>query len=267
MISYWRILTLSFLVTLLVFFWDLPLLIPFKVFVIFLHEISHALGALITGGQVSEIAISWDESGFTKTTGGNFLAIASAGYLGSILWGSMLLWSSLKKKYIKTATGITGIFFLFFTAGYPGGFETYMYFLGLAWAFIFLACSFFFQKVNRLLLFFMGGLSSLYAVYDLGDFFRGDVIKTDAGIIAKHYFNDTSIVLPVAYFIGIFLSALSLWIFIKLVYNAIYINEADEDDFIEEAPHENEIFDQIDPQTLELLKLLQLKQKAEADKL
>jgi hypothetical protein len=47
--------------------WDTPLVYPIKIFVVFLHELGHALAALLTGGQVVSIQIFPDESGLTTT--------------------------------------------------------------------------------------------------------------------------------------------------------------------------------------------------------
>jgi hypothetical protein len=65
---------------------------PFKLFGTFVHEWSHALVAMITGGHVVELQINpSDFSGETFTRGGWFLLIASAGYTGAAIWGALLL--------------------------------------------------------------------------------------------------------------------------------------------------------------------------------
>src|SRR5580704_12259044 len=66
-------------------------LYPIRLFVTFVHESSHALTAILTGGRVSEIVIHPDASGFTLTSGGFEPAIASAGYLGATAFGALLL--------------------------------------------------------------------------------------------------------------------------------------------------------------------------------
>ena len=262
MLSYWRLILLAFFAGLFLFFWESAFLVPFKVFVVFLHEISHAMGAILTGGSVNEISISWNESGITRTTGGYFLAIASAGYIGSIIWGSLLLYASLQNKMPRTISSLTGIVILYFILIYFESFEISIFFLGLFWGVLFLLSCFFFAKINRILLFFMGGLTSLYAVYDLGDFFRGDVLKTDAGIIAKHYLGDSASVLPTAYFIGIFLSAVSIWIFVRLLHRSLHVSVPETE--IHEEPSEFDMssLENIDPETIRLLEMIN-RQKTE----
>jgi len=64
---------------------------PFQLMATFVHESSHALVAMLTGGQVAEMVINSDLSGETYTLGGAALLIASAGYVGTALVGALLL--------------------------------------------------------------------------------------------------------------------------------------------------------------------------------
>src|SRR5437588_3747956 len=78
-------------VALALLFWSTPLLLPFRLFVTMVHETSHALVGAVTGGQVFGIEISLDGSGVTLVRGGNLFLTASAGYVGSGLFGAGLL--------------------------------------------------------------------------------------------------------------------------------------------------------------------------------
>jgi hypothetical protein len=67
---------------------------PFRLFVTFVHEGGHAVAALITGNSVRSLSVAMNGSGETYTTqGGMFsqMLIASAGYLGSMAFGAVLL--------------------------------------------------------------------------------------------------------------------------------------------------------------------------------
>ena len=67
---------------------------PFKIFVTFIHEGGHALAALLTGNSVASLSVATDASGLTYTSeGGPFsqMFISSAGYLGSMAFGALLL--------------------------------------------------------------------------------------------------------------------------------------------------------------------------------
>ena len=77
---------------------------PLKLFVTFLHEFGHALGAIITGGSVENFDINKDASGLTASRGGNRAVILMGGYIGSAILGNLLFYIGAKKeKYSKAA--------------------------------------------------------------------------------------------------------------------------------------------------------------------
>ncbi|HEV7799322.1 MAG TPA: M50 family metallopeptidase [Pyrinomonadaceae bacterium] len=78
--------------------WFIPyaeiLTYPFRIFVTFIHEGGHAIAALLTGNSVASLSIATNASGETYTTQGGTISqmfIASAGYLGSMAFGALLL--------------------------------------------------------------------------------------------------------------------------------------------------------------------------------
>jgi hypothetical protein len=78
-------------VALALLLWPTPLLVPFRLFVTVVHELGHAIATVLTGGQVTGIEISPGGGGLTHVRGGNFFLSVSAGYLGSSLFGAVLL--------------------------------------------------------------------------------------------------------------------------------------------------------------------------------
>ena len=67
---------------------------PFRIFVTFIHEGGHAIAALLTGNSVQSLSVAMNASGETYTTqGGMFsqMLVASAGYLGAMTFGAILL--------------------------------------------------------------------------------------------------------------------------------------------------------------------------------
>lgn len=67
---------------------------PFRLFVTFIHEGGHAIAALLTGNSVQSLSVAVNGSGETYTTQGGLFSqmlIASAGYLGSMAFGALLL--------------------------------------------------------------------------------------------------------------------------------------------------------------------------------
>ncbi|MFM7322348.1 MAG: M50 family metallopeptidase [Armatimonadota bacterium] len=64
---------------------------PLRLMVTYLHEGFHALAALVNGGSVLGIEIVPTGSGVTRTMGGIGMLVSSAGYLGAMLHGTLML--------------------------------------------------------------------------------------------------------------------------------------------------------------------------------
>jgi len=73
------------------------LLYPIRIFVTFLHEFGHAIGALITGGSVEAVRIHANGAGMTTTLDGNLAVILIGGYIGSALFGNILFYIGAKQ--------------------------------------------------------------------------------------------------------------------------------------------------------------------------
>ncbi|MBL8032362.1 MAG: M50 family metallopeptidase [Leptospiraceae bacterium] len=256
-----RVVALSVLIVLLIFFWQSPALKPLKLFVVFLHETSHAIATILTGGQLSAISIEWDESGATYAASGKgiFFLIAIAGYIGSILWGYIMLRASLTGRWIRTVSllvGLTVIFFGFFPDGAPiKTSDKYLkYIISGGWGLMFTVSAFIFPRFNHLLLFVLGGLTALYSLYDLNDFIHGDVMRTDAGILAHYLLGKSALVKPLAYIIAGFISSVSIYIFLRLIRTALS-HEAEEQGEVDLAEWQQQNPDvEITPEMLEWLK-------------
>lgn len=72
---------------------------PLELLVTAVHEMSHALAAIVSGGRVVSIVVNGDTSGVTQTIGGNGFLISSAGYVGSTLFGCLLLVAAQKVRW------------------------------------------------------------------------------------------------------------------------------------------------------------------------
>lgn len=96
--------------------WFIPfaeyLVYPIRLFVTFIHESSHALIAVLTGGSVQSLTISMDGSGVVYSAPGGTigaLLTSSSGYLGSTAFGVLMLYlirRSFSPNKILTALGI-----------------------------------------------------------------------------------------------------------------------------------------------------------------
>ncbi len=88
--------------------WDTPVLYPLKIFVVMLHEISHAAAAVATGGFVDGIELDPRQGGLCRCPGGNAFVTLSAGYLGSLAWGLLLL-SAAGAKWVPSRAVVVAV--------------------------------------------------------------------------------------------------------------------------------------------------------------
>jgi hypothetical protein len=146
--------------------WDTPLVYPIKIFVVFLHELGHALAALLTGGQVVSIQIFPDEGGLTATRGGWPLVILSAGYVGSLLLGGVLLYLSSRRIRTRWLLVALGALLALSTVLFLRNVFAILYGL-LAAAALFFCAYRFAPEVNLYVIRFIAVASCLYALLDM----------------------------------------------------------------------------------------------------
>jgi len=92
------------------------LVYPLRLFVTYVHEASHSLAAIVTGGSVSGFTISANGSGLAITAGGSRAFILPAGYLGAALFGSMLFFLTNRiPRWVRGLSMFIGAFMLVFT--------------------------------------------------------------------------------------------------------------------------------------------------------
>lgn len=155
------------------FLWPTPVLYPLRVFVVLLHELSHAAAAIATGGSVQRILLTADEGGATWTVGGNSFLTLSAGYLGSLLFGlGMLMAAGARPARVRLALGAIGVIVLgaalLLVRGAFG-----LIFTALAGAALLIAARRTSIPVQRTILTVTGLTSAIYALLDI----RSDVLS------------------------------------------------------------------------------------------
>lgn len=140
------------------------ILYPFKLFVTFLHELGHAVGALITGGSVEGFVVNGDGSGLTKTRGGNRAIILMGGYIGSALFGNLLFYIGARKEKLAkfTVYAIAGTMFVTSILWFSTFFTTF-FLVAFAAILVLLA-----KKTNwdQVIVMFLGLASILYIIQD-----------------------------------------------------------------------------------------------------
>ena len=165
-------------------FWNTFVAYPFRVFVVFLHEISHGLAAILTGGELVSIGLSPNEAGVAVTRGGSRFLVLTAGYLGSLLFGALFLLLGSRRRWAPGVIGLIGLFALVVTLVYVRSWFGLLYGLLAAAAFI-LVASKLKPEASEILLAAIGIMSCLYAVWDIAsDVLLRSVPESDAAALA-----------------------------------------------------------------------------------
>ncbi|HSB61960.1 MAG TPA: M50 family metallopeptidase [Vicinamibacteria bacterium] len=164
--------------------WDSFVVYPFRVFVVFLHEISHGIAAVLTGGRIVAIGLTFDEGGVCVTDGGSRFLILNAGYLGSLVAGVLLLLFGARAGRARALVSGVGLFTLGVTVLYVRTLFGIVYGLA-AGATLLLAAAKLPTRVSQVLLATIGVVSCLYAVWDVAsDVLLREAAGSDASALA-----------------------------------------------------------------------------------
>ncbi len=166
--------------------WDTAVIYPVKLFVVLLHEVSHGMAALATGGSVERILLDVHQGGAAYTRGGTGFLILSAGYLGSLLWGVLFIMLGfsrwLRPRWVIGAVGAGTLLLPLAVA--MGAFGI-IFVLGFGAALL-LAARYLSQGWNRVLLLGLGLTSCLYAILDIkSDILDRPELPSDAALLAE----------------------------------------------------------------------------------
>ncbi|NJO05638.1 MAG: M50 family metallopeptidase [Chloroflexaceae bacterium] len=82
---------------------------PFHLFGTFIHELSHGLAAILTGGEFRRFRVDYDLSGRAWSAGGIGWIISSAGYVGSALFGGFLMIITAHAVSARTVLALLGV--------------------------------------------------------------------------------------------------------------------------------------------------------------
>jgi hypothetical protein len=171
---------------LLWFFWESPLVYPLKIFVVLLHEVSHAIAVAATGGRVERIVLDPYQGGATYGLGGNAFISLTAGYLGSLGWGAAMVTAARARRIapglVNSMIGGTVLALTLLYVRSPFG---VVFGLLFGTAVIFAS-----RRIdalwNRRLLLTLGLTSCLYAVLDIkSDVLDRPELVSDARMLAE----------------------------------------------------------------------------------
>ena len=172
--------------TALWFLWNTPVIYPLKIFVVLLHELSHAGASLATGGSVQHIELDPYQGGACYCPGGNAFLVLSAGYLGSLAWGGAMF-AAARTSRIRTDVENTSIAVVVALA-------TAFYVrspFGIAFGVLFSVALLWIARrggsaLNRGILLTLGLTSSLYAILDIkSDVLDRPELRSDAAMLAE----------------------------------------------------------------------------------
>ncbi len=167
-------------------FWETPVVYPLKIFVVMLHEISHGIASIATGGAIDKIVLDPYQGGACYCGGGNAFLTLSAGYLGSLIWGVVLL-AATNSRRIPTPALVFGVgtLVVVLTALYVrNGFGLAF---GLAFgATLMVAGRKLGPAASRILMTALGLTSCLYAILDIkSDVLDRPHLESDAAMLAE----------------------------------------------------------------------------------
>jgi hypothetical protein len=165
--------------------WYSPIVFPLKIFVVLLHEISHALAGLATGGTIERIVLNPDQGGATWIRGGNPFIILSAGYLGSLLWGLMLIEvAGSRPSRARTALVVLGMIILLVAVLYVRNAFGFFFTAAVGSALV-LAARWLRPRGVAMVLLALGLTSALYALLDIrSDILVRPQLESDARMLA-----------------------------------------------------------------------------------
>lgn len=165
--------------------WQTPVVTPLKILIVFCHEISHALAAWLTGGEVLSISLSPQQGGVTVTRGGNLFVILSAGYLGSLLIGLGLLLVALRSHADRILMAVLGVLTLLIASAFIRDWFALGFSVGLG-VLMLMTARFLPHTVNDLALRVIGLTSMVYVPFDIfDDTIRRASEQSDAHMLAE----------------------------------------------------------------------------------
>lgn len=184
----WKRLVVPLLLGLVVYvFWSTVFVWPLRLFVVLLHEVSHGLAAVLTGGRIVSIELSPQEGGLCTTAGGWPFVISSAGYLGSALFGALFLVLGMRgtPRTHRTVTGLLGGALVLLSLVYVRSAFGLVY--GLAAGVLLLGVARWLPEgASSLVLRLLGVTSLLYAPWDIvSDLILRSVPASDASALAR----------------------------------------------------------------------------------
>ena len=182
--GHWQLILITGLVFAL---WNTPVVVPLKILVVFLHELSHAVAILLTGGSVESFTISPQQGGMVIGRGGSRFLSLSAGYLGSLVFGMALLIIALRTNADRAVLAVFGAIMCLIALLYIRDAFALLFCAGVGAAMIATAW-FMSHEVSDLVLRVVGLTSMIYVPFDIfDDTIRRTGARSDAFLLAEEF--------------------------------------------------------------------------------
>jgi hypothetical protein len=186
--GHWQLLLLTAIVFAL---WQTPVVVPLKILIVFFHEMSHAIAAFLTGGEVLSLSISPNQGGEVWSRGGNRFITLTAGYLGSLLIGVGLLIAATRTNADRAIMAGCGIVTLVVAGLYVRDIFALSFTIGLGITMLVIA-RYLGHAANDMVLRVIGLASMIYVPYDIfSDTIARSNARSDAYMLAQEFGGTT----------------------------------------------------------------------------
>ena len=168
-----------------------PWTAPLEILVVFFHEASHAFMTLLTGGEVMRMEVTIERGGSVLSAGGNRFLILSAGYLGSLVIGAVLLIASMRTRHDRLILLLVAIAMTVATLLYMRNGFGLVY--GFAGAFALFAIARWLPAIaSDYALRLIGVMSLMYVPRDIfSDTIQRSQLRSDAFMLAEEFGGST----------------------------------------------------------------------------
>ncbi|NIZ61498.1 hypothetical protein DL239_10965 [Sedimentitalea sp. CY04] len=186
--GHWQLLLLTGLIFAL---WSTPVVVPLKILIVLLHELSHAGMTLLTGGSVESLSINAQQGGEVLSRGGSRFLTLSAGYCGSLLIGVMLFVIAIRTDWDRYVMGLLAVVILAATSLYVR--DLFAFAFGIvAGGLMIGAAKYLPHSLNDLVLRVIGLSSMIYVPYDIfSDTIARSHLRSDARMLAEEFGGPT----------------------------------------------------------------------------
>ena len=171
--------------------WSTPMVIPLKILIVLLHELSHALVIVLTGGNVESLTIDAQQGGLVVARGGNRFLSLSAGYVGSLTLGVVLFLVAVRTKWDRVLMAFLGGTILLAATLFVR--ETFaLLFCIFTGGVMIAAARYLSRDLNDLFLRVIGLTSMIYVPFDIfSDTIARSQLRSDARMLSEEFGGPT----------------------------------------------------------------------------